>query len=138
MNFSLVSSVLFLLLVLLSRYVSDRGLKTLTPEEKVRLVDGFSSLRIWNLLPFVLLFISYLVLTRIAVVEYAVVTVVFLGLVVVSAVAVQYATLRKIRSLGMPDSYRRWYIRGRLIYVAALIILFGWAFSVFWSYRVRF
>ena len=45
------SLILFIVAILLSRYINSRAIKKLTVEKKAKLIDGFSSFSVWAILP---------------------------------------------------------------------------------------
>jgi hypothetical protein len=55
-----VGFVLLIAGVIGSRYLGERALKLLSPEEKLKLLDSFSGLRAFGAVPLLLVFISFL------------------------------------------------------------------------------
>jgi hypothetical protein len=51
--------VLLLVGIFGSRYLADRATKLLSPEEKLKLLDAFSRLRVFGALPLLLIFFSF-------------------------------------------------------------------------------
>ena len=50
------SFILFIVAILLSRYINGRAIKKLTVEKKAELIDGFSSFGVWAILPLLVIF----------------------------------------------------------------------------------
>jgi hypothetical protein len=54
-----IGVVLLIGALFLSRYLSERGMKLLSPEEKLALLDSFSRLRAFGSLPLLVVFLSF-------------------------------------------------------------------------------
>lgn len=96
MDPSILPYVVLISGVVLSRFVAESGLKSLSPTQKAAVIDSFSSLRKYGLLVFLVAFVaSY---------RYPVV---LLSLVVAYVVINFGITFSKLRGLDVPESYRR-------------------------------
>src|SRR5262245_26704093 len=91
--------------IVVSRVYGERALKTLTPEQKVRLLDGFSRFRVLNLIPIVVLFIGYVGGLRYFP-EHATELVIASLIAVLVLFAINHVLIaRKLREIDTPPTY---------------------------------
>ena len=115
--------VVFLLLMGIGRVIAESALRQLSAEEKVRLIDGFSTLRAFIWVPTVVL----------ALVEYEVQrrwpghpleTLLFTFACVIGLMIATYAGIfRRLRALSLPEAYVQRFLTARLLALTGALIL---------------
>jgi hypothetical protein len=120
-----ITVFIFLGCLIVSRIMGERALRQLTPEQKVRLLDGFASIRAYALLPIVLIMLVVFGLPEVFPDGPSWVS--WLGLVafLVYAVVMHFMVARKLYSLDMPKSYTRQALTCRHINHIGLAIVFA-------------
>jgi len=114
-DLELIAILVLLGTIFASRFVSDRGLATLLPEEKLRVADALAAERRY----------SWLVVIALVCVWFAFAdrlsgsTLLAFGLYSLGALAYSVA---KLRRLGLPRTYVRYYSAGRLIQLCGLVL----------------
>jgi hypothetical protein len=112
--------VIFLGAVIVSRIISRRGLKYLSAEQKGRLVDSFSGMQAYGLIPVVLLVIAYVTLQRFALVSFEVLTVGYFALLIVWIAWNFWFTRKRMRTLDLPSNYLSAYRLAQAIQYAGI------------------
>ncbi|MCC6552100.1 MAG: hypothetical protein IT372_03635 [Polyangiaceae bacterium] len=115
--------VVFLVLVGIGRILAERALRHLSADEKVRLIDGFSSLRAVLWVPSAALVVVAFAIQR-RWPGHAPESLLFtvaggIGLVIATYAAV----IRRLRALSLPDAYVRRFLTARLLALAGSLIL---------------
>ncbi|MGE3799652.1 MAG: hypothetical protein AB7H80_01380 [Candidatus Kapaibacterium sp.] len=110
--------------VIISRFITERGMKVLSIEEKGRLVEAFSSFRIWNLLPFVLVLIVYFFLKKSGSSWSPESIGIFMGILFLIALASKVFAARKLRTLDLPQSYLKKHAIGQTVSLISLVVFF--------------
>jgi hypothetical protein len=114
---------------LVARYLSERvlrlGRQSLSAEEKIRLIDSAASVRSLYLLPAALGMLVLIAGTQLwpesLLTVLAAAAIVFLG----TQSLVSLSSWRRIRSLGIRDSYLRSWSWAQVIDLSAMMMLFG-------------
>lgn len=118
----IASYVLLLTSVVVARIVGERGYRSLGPDEKLRLMDGFSANRAYSLIPLVVLIgVFYLVMTTTALPRVAV-TIGYFVLLVGYVVVRLVLNHQKMVSLAMPASYMRFYAVAQAISMVGVAV----------------
>jgi hypothetical protein len=105
--------------VFAGRLINERGMRVLNPEQKARFVDAFATERKYSMVPLlavVVVFIAYPGRLPMWALLLA-----LLGYVI----AMSIFSVRKMRSIALPDSYVRAYTAARALQVGGLIVYFG-------------
>jgi hypothetical protein len=111
--------------IVVSRIITEKALKRLSPEDKARLLDSFSGYRIFNSALGLGIFILWLVTIEFLPHWRSTLTVIFvLSFLVVSA-AISVLSYRKMKGLGLPADY----IKSYLIGLAIQYVGVGFAFA---------
>ena len=106
-----VALVVFLGSVIASRIISRRGLKYLSTEQKGRLVDSFSGMQAYGLIPLAVLLIAYFAIQRFTLVPFEVLTAGYFALLSVWIAWNFCFTRKRMRTLDLPPNYlsaHRW------------------------------
>ena len=112
----LISGIVVLLATALAaRMISERGYRTLTDEQKVRLMDGFSTQRAYSLIPLVLLIGGFFLLISNTDLDRTLLTTAYFGLLVLYVLIKAVFNHWKMKSLEMPASYRRHFLASQAI-----------------------
>ena len=124
-SLSNVGIIILLLCIALSRIISERAIKFLSPEEKVILVDSFSNFRTYNLLPLVVIFIAFIsanyLMPSLGVSLY----IIFLFVTLVFLMVLQILIFRKLVALKMPAVYTKTYVFSKAIVIAGFACWIG-------------
>ena len=123
-----ISGIVALLVsMVLSRIINERGYRTLSADQKVRLMDGFSAQRAYSLIPMVVLVGAYFLLSTKTSLDPTMLAGGYFVLLVVYVVVRGVLNHRKMKSLEMPDIYRRYF----MISQALSVLGFAWfAFTI--------
>lgn len=124
-DLSNVGIVVLLLCIVVSRIISERALKTLNQEEKMALVDSFSKLRTYNLIPLVVLFLVFLATQYLAPSMGTTPYIVFLCAILAFLIILQYVIFLKLKKLEMPDHYTKKYVCSRFIVIGGFFFWIG-------------
>ncbi|MEO9595331.1 hypothetical protein [Rhodopirellula bahusiensis] len=111
--------------MVVSRFITERSFRELDPEQKLRLMDGFSSTRMYSMIPFFLLIAGFWLLMTQTDVDRQTVTAMYFVLLIIIVVLKTVFNQRKLRSLEMPAEYQRKYM------VAQAVSLTGVAWFIF-------
>jgi hypothetical protein len=119
------SIVVFFLFMGCGRVLSERALGRLSAEEKVRLMDGFSSYRAVTWVPAVVLAVAVhaLLLRWPAYAEE--ILLLEVGAVLGILMAAHALTLRRLRRMALPDIYVKRLIAARLLTLTGTVLLFA-------------
>jgi hypothetical protein len=129
-----ISGIIVLLVtIVLSRILNERALRELSPDEKVRLIDGFASARAYSLIPLVVLVGVYWLLLTKTKLDPQLVSVLYFGLIFAWIMVRTYLNQRKLRELEMPATYRQRF----LVSQAISLVGFAWFFYTFFGEMAR-
>lgn len=93
--------------VIVSRFISERGYRGLNSNQKLRLMDGFSSTRMYSMIPLLALVAGFWYLMTKTDIDKQLVTTAYFGLLLVYVVVLAILNQRRLRTLEMPPEYRR-------------------------------
>jgi len=117
--------IAFLVGIVASRYLSERGYSTLSDAEKTRLMDGFSQHRKYSLIPLVLYVLLYLGAVRLFPEHHRDLTHILLGGTVVYMTSTSIWMKRRLKALEIPPSYVKTFLWARGISFVAVLVMFG-------------
>ena len=121
----MISILILLACVLISRFISDKAIKDLSPEKKVELIELFSGNRIKSLiLVFVLVavFFGFIELNFIAL-SYLTITYAFLFFIIL--IVRMYSTYKKLIQNEFPSDFIKRFLIANSISVLGIVIFFG-------------
>lgn len=117
--------IVLLAAIVISRIISERGYRALNSDQKLRLMDGFSSTRMYSLVPLLVLIAGFWYLTTKTEINKQLVTTAYFGLLILYVVVRTILNQRKLLSLEMPPEYRRMFM------IAQAVSLVGVAWFFF-------
>lgn len=117
--------IALLVAIIVSRFISERGYRALDSEQKLRLMDGFSSTRMYSMVPLLVLVAGFWYLVTNTEIDKQLVTTAYFGLLIVYIVARTVLNQRKLLTLEMPAAYRRMFM------IAQTVSLVGMAWFFF-------
>ena len=120
-----ITVIIFLGCVIVSRIMGERALRQLTPDQKVRLLDGFASIRAYAFIPIVLIMVVFFGLPELFPNGPSWLSWLGLGVFLVYAVVMHFMVARKLGTLDFPESYTRQVLLCRHIHHMGLIIIFA-------------
>jgi hypothetical protein len=107
--------------VVFSRILTERAIRSLSTAERQRLFDSFSRMRMWNMLPLLVLLLMLLVVEQIFPSSADVLYPLFLGLIVVFLIAVYGLVLHKLRALQLPRTFEKRFLAARAVSVLGFL-----------------
>lgn len=111
--------------VIAARIIQERALRQLTTEEKGRLVEAFSGLRLVSLIPLAAVAGLYFLMTSLGALTAQVMLAIYLPALLIFFVGMHLAIRRKLRALGVHPAYLRAHAIGRglvLVGFAAVLL----------------
>jgi len=93
--------------IILSRIINERGYRKLNAEQKIRLMDGFSTTRAYTMIPLLLLIAAFWFLNSETNIDKQILTAGYFGLLLVYIIARVVLNQRKIAQLELPGEYTR-------------------------------
>ncbi|MCM2370401.1 hypothetical protein NB063_07160 [Rhodopirellula sp. ICT_H3.1] len=119
--------IAILVAIVLSRFISERGYRELNSDEKLRLMDGFSSTRMYSMVPLLMLVAVFWFLTTQTDLSREVVGTAYFGLLIAYIVLRTVLNQRKLAALEMPTAYRRSFMAAQAISLVGV----AWFFFTF-------
>ena len=116
--------IALLVAIVISRFINERGYRTLEPDQKLRLMDGFSATRMYSMVPLLVLVAAFWFLVTKTDVNKQVVTIAYFGLLAIYVVVRTILNQKKLTTLEMPQQYRRSF----MIAQAISLVGFAWFF----------
>ena len=117
-----ISLIIFVVLMLLSRYINSEAIKKLSMEKKAALIDDFSGLSVWSILPLLVLLGGFYFA-----IEYVENHLIYLWVLFVLAgfyvVGLQVYIYKKLKKMDYPMSYIKQYILSVFIRFLGLFVL---------------
>ncbi|NOT63448.1 MAG: hypothetical protein HOP19_24825 [Acidobacteria bacterium] len=119
----LVGIALYFVALMASRVFTERALRTLDTTQKATFMGAFSAMRIYALVPLLVLFLLYFVISRQGLFVSSTLLLIFWLLLVVYLIAVQWFSARKIKRLNLPTEFNRNYGIARACSLGGLALL---------------
>lgn len=116
--------IVLLAAIMISRIIHERGFRVLSDEEKVRLMDGFSKARSFSLIPLLVLIGGYYVLMTKADLDKGALSMGYLGLLIAFVVIRSIMNYQKMKTLDLPDSYRRMFTISQVVSLIGVAYFF--------------
>jgi hypothetical protein len=101
--------------LVVSRILHEKGYRRLDPEQKIRLMDGFSATRAYGLIPLVLLIAAYWLLMSQTEVDKSLLTIAYFASLIAYLGIRAFLTQRKLDQLAMPAPYRNSYTAAQTV-----------------------
>ena len=101
--------------IVASRLISERGYRKLDAEQKVRLMDGFSTARAYSMIPLLLLIVGFWFLSSQTSIDKQYLTIGYFGLLIVYVIARVILNQRKIAQLVLPADYNRTFTMAQVV-----------------------
>ncbi|MDH5682600.1 MAG: hypothetical protein OEZ36_13500 [Spirochaetota bacterium] len=118
--------MVFLGAIILSRIINERAMKELSPEEKTRLLDSFSGMRAYSLIPLVLILGGFFLATGFTDWDEKIILYVYLALLLVFIVGNQIYVYKKLLKENFKKKYIQMYSLSRVvIYIGMGIFMYG-------------
>jgi len=139
----IIGIICYLVGIVVSRMISEKGLKALTDSEKASYLNAFSKFRMFSSLPvlaagvIMILFIFFFP-------DYSVFSLLMFALLcIIYLVVLNIMMFIKLKTLNPPAEYRRYHILSRVIQYSgflAFLLLFGydWLFNLGYIYLLPF
>lgn len=116
--------VVLLAAIVTSRIISERGYRKLDAEQKIRLMDGFSTARAYAMIPLLLLMAAFWFLITQTNVDKQYLMIGYFGLLIVYIISRVILNQRKIAQLDLPNDYLRTFTIAQVVSLLGI----GWFF----------
>jgi len=107
--------ILWMLSIIISKIINERGYRTISNAEKVRLMDGFSTTRAYSLIPLVVLICIFYLLVEKSNLDRSTINIGYFTLLVVYIVVRTLTSQQKMKALEIPMTYRKYYTLSQVI-----------------------
>ena len=121
----LIGLIIFLLCAFGARLISERALGALPPEQKVKLIDAFSGMRMYGLLWTIGLLGAYFALPTLLPNAPMLSLSISLGLAVIFLVVRQVMVRKKLNALEVDAAYKRKVMMAQLLIGLGLVVFIG-------------
>ena len=127
-----ISGIIALFLsVIISRIINEKGYRSLTSEEKVCLMDGFSKSRAYSMIPMlVLIGVYYLLMSRTSL-DKGILTLSYFCLLVAYVIVRIVFNHKKLLKINMPKVYLRYFTIAQIVSVLGV----AWFFYVLFAQK---
>ena len=109
--------------VVVSRMVNEIGFRRLTAEEKIRLIDGFATTRLYSMLPILAALALFWILSTQTSLDQTILSACFIGVILIYHVALMILNQRTLGRLDLPQNYRRTFLISQLLGCIGLVWL---------------
>ena len=110
--------------IVTSRFISERAYRELDSKQKLRLMDGFSSTRMYSMVPLLILVAAFWYVTTKTEIDKSLVTTGYFGLLIAYVVVRTVLNQRKLLSLEMPAEYQKMFTIAQAISLAGVAWFF--------------
>jgi len=118
-----VGMAVFLAAIIVSRIIQERALRRLSTEEKGQLVEAFSGLRLFALVPLAALAGLYFLMMSLEALTTSMLLTIFLPAALLFSVVMQVLIHRRLRRLRLHPDYLRAYAIGRGLFLVGFVLL---------------
>jgi len=118
--------------IIVSRIINERGFLTLSDEEKVRLMDGFSKFRAYAMIPLLVLIGGYYLLITKTEMDKGILSIGYFGLLIAFVVVRSVFIHKKLATMNLPAIYRRHFILAQVISLTGV----AWFFYTFFAKKL--
>ena len=122
--------VAILAAVVISRYINETGYRKLEPDQKLRLMDGFSRTRAYSMIPLLALVGAFWFLMTRTTIDRNLISAAYFGLLIIYIVARIILNQRKLTELDMPDHYKKTFTIAQVVSFCGVAWLF---FTMFYT-----
>ena len=121
----LIGLIIFLLCAFGARFISERAMRSLPAEQKVKLIDAFSGMRMYGLLWTIGLLGAYFALPTLLPNAPMLSLSISLGLAVIFLVVRQVMVRKKLNALEVDAAYKRKVMMAQLLIGLGLVVFIG-------------
>ena len=122
--------VAILAALVISRYINETGYRKLEPDQKLRLMDGFSRTRAYSMIPLLALVGAFWFLMTRTKIDRNLISAAYFGLLITYIVARIILNQRKLTELNMPDHYKKTFTIAQVVSFCGVAWLF---FTMFYT-----
>jgi hypothetical protein len=115
---------IFIVCWFVGRLINEKALKELSIEEKAKLIDGFSAMRIYSIIPVAVICFVYIFAMKFMAINHAILISTYLFFLLLYIIVIGVIVFRKLSSLEYPKSYINKYVLSRIIQFVGVGILF--------------
>jgi uncharacterized membrane protein YoaK (UPF0700 family) len=126
-----VTLIVFVVAMLLSRYINSTAIKKLSMEKKAELLDGFSGFSVWSILPLLVIIGIFYFATDYIENNHLFYLSIFLVVAGIYVIGIQVYIYKKLRKMDYPMSYIKQYILSVLVRFIGLFALLSPMIIVF-------
>ena len=121
-DLSTIGIIILFSAFIISRIISEKALRQLSPDQKVLILDSFSKMRMYNLIPLVLIIVAYFFIKEVTSFHSYVPYIFFLAILFLFVIAIQVVSFKKLKSLKLPDVYLKKYLTSQIIVIVVFLI----------------
>ncbi len=110
--------------ILVSRILNEKGYRKLSPEEKLRLMDGFSTIRIFSIVPLLLLIALFWFLSTQTETRLQMLTVGYFKLLILYVLTRSFLNQKKLLQLRLPKAYQQTFALSQAVSLAGVAWFF--------------
>jgi len=121
----LIGLIIFLLCAFGARFISERAMRSLPAEQKLKLIDAFSGMRMYGLLWTIGLLGAYFALPTLLPNAPMLSLSISLGLAVIFLVVRQVMVRKKLNALDVDAAYKRKVMMAQLLIGLGLVVFIG-------------
>lgn len=115
---------IFIVTIIASRIISERAMKELTIDEKAKLIDAFSGMRAYSLIPLSIIICGYFLIMRYTDINRVVLSVVYFSLIILFIIISNIYVYKKLSKLNFPATYLKTHVFSKLISFIGIGIFF--------------
>ena len=121
----IIGLVAFLVCLVASRLISEGSFKRLTSDQKLALMDAFSNMRMYSLVPILAVFLVFLLAVFLEPSFNSLFLVPFLVFILIFVTALQILVFLKLKILELPPRYKTQFILSKIVSVSGFALWIG-------------
>jgi len=122
--------VALLAAIVVSRFINESGYRKLEPDQKLRLMDGFSRTRAYAMIPLLALVGAFWFLMTRTKIDPNLISFAYFGLLIAYIVVRIFIDQRKLTQLEMPDQYKKTFTIAQVVSFCGVAWMF---FTMFYK-----
>ncbi|MDX2361355.1 MAG: hypothetical protein QNK23_11150 [Crocinitomicaceae bacterium] len=126
-----VSIIVLLVFVLIARLLNERALKQLSIEEKAKLIDLFSSQRIWSYVTIIVLLGGFFAAVHFKIASMGIINSVYFALIFTVLGFFSYSAFKKFDEHNYPKQFTRLYLYSMTLRIIGLCVFIALLYSSF-------
>ena len=121
MNGFFVGAILMFVGILIARFINEKNMKKLSPEERDKLITLFSNQRRWSLGLLIILLVGYYIIIQTGILPVALAFTVYLTIVIALMAFLAFQSQKTMRLSQLPEFYIQGYLNGTAIRATGIL-----------------